>query len=55
MAGIEPQDDEDLRKRHEAAEADPVTFSYTKPVGVGAGKGWSHSGARTSCAAWCRS
>jgi mannose-6-phosphate isomerase-like protein (cupin superfamily) len=40
MAGIEPQDDEDLRKRHEAAEADPVTFSYAKPEGVGAGKGF---------------
>ena len=27
-------------KRHEAAEANPVTFSYTKPEGVGAGKGF---------------
>src|ERR1700752_38584 len=40
MAGTQPQDDEDLRKRHEAAEADPVTFAYTKPDGVGAGKGF---------------
>ena len=39
MSGIQPQDD-DLRKRHEAAETDPVTFSYTKPEGVGAGKGF---------------
>jgi mannose-6-phosphate isomerase-like protein (cupin superfamily) len=40
MAGTQPQDDEDLRKRHEAAEANPVTFSYTKPEGVGVGKGF---------------
>src|SRR3954451_9004616 len=40
MTGMQPQDDEDLRKRHEAAEANPITFSYTKPEGVGAGKGF---------------
>jgi mannose-6-phosphate isomerase-like protein (cupin superfamily) len=40
MSGLKPQDDEDLRKRHETAEANPVTFSYTKPDGVGAGKGF---------------
>ena len=40
MSGMQPQDDEDLRRRHEAAEANPVTFSYAKPEGVGAGKGF---------------
>jgi mannose-6-phosphate isomerase-like protein (cupin superfamily) len=39
MSGTEPHD-EDLLKRHEAAEADPVTFSYRKPEGVNAGKGF---------------
>jgi mannose-6-phosphate isomerase-like protein (cupin superfamily) len=39
MSDTAPQDD-DLRKRHEAAEADPVTFSYRKPAGVNAGKGF---------------
>ena len=39
MSVITPQD-EDLGKRHEAAEADPVTFSYEKPEGVHAGKGF---------------
>ena len=32
--------DEDLLKRHEAAEADWVSFKYAKPDGVGAGKGF---------------
>src|SRR5262249_54148683 len=32
--------DEDLLKRHEAAEADPVTSSCAKPAGVNAGKGF---------------
>jgi len=43
---VVPTRDEDLRKRHEAAEADPVTFSYTKPAGVNAGKGFVNLGRR---------
>jgi mannose-6-phosphate isomerase-like protein (cupin superfamily) len=39
MSVIEPQDD-DLLKRHQEAEADPVTFSYAKPAGVNTGKGF---------------
>jgi mannose-6-phosphate isomerase-like protein (cupin superfamily) len=38
MTVLEPQDQE-LLKRHEAAEANPVTFRYAKPSGVNAGKG----------------
>ena len=47
--------DEDLHKRHEAAEADPITFSYAKPTGVNAGKGFVNLGRKTSSAAPCRS
>ena len=36
--------DEELLRRHEAAEADPVTFSYAKPTGVNAGKGFVNLG-----------
>ena len=36
--------DEDLLKRHEAAEADPVTFSYAKPDSVNTGKGFINLG-----------
>jgi mannose-6-phosphate isomerase-like protein (cupin superfamily) len=43
MAVVEAQDDE-LLKRHEAAEADPVTFRYAKPAGVNAGKGFVNLG-----------
>ena len=32
--------DDALLRRHEQAEADPVTFAYTKPAGVNAGKGF---------------
>jgi len=32
-------EDEELLKRHLAAEAEPVTFRYAKPAGVNAGKG----------------
>jgi len=42
---IAPQD-EDLHKGHEAAEADPVMFSYAKPAGVNAGKGFVNLGRR---------
>jgi len=38
--------DEDLLKRHEAAEANPTKFSYAKPEGVGAGKGFVNLGRR---------
>jgi mannose-6-phosphate isomerase-like protein (cupin superfamily) len=31
--------DEDLQRRHAAAEAKPITFGYVKPSGVNAGKG----------------
>jgi mannose-6-phosphate isomerase-like protein (cupin superfamily) len=31
--------DEELQKRHAAAEAHPVTFAYARPSGVNAGKG----------------
>jgi mannose-6-phosphate isomerase-like protein (cupin superfamily) len=45
MTVMERQD-EDLQKRHEAAEADPTTFSYAKPSGVNAGKGFVNLGRR---------
>jgi mannose-6-phosphate isomerase-like protein (cupin superfamily) len=32
--------DDDLLRRHQEAEANPVTFSYQKPSGVNAGKGF---------------
>ena len=38
--------DNDLLRRHEAAEADPLTFSYAKPDGVNAGKGFVSLGRR---------
>src|SRR5262245_16855731 len=37
---------EGLLKRHEEAEANPVTFSYAKPEGVSAGKGFVNLGRR---------
>jgi mannose-6-phosphate isomerase-like protein (cupin superfamily) len=43
MSIMEPKDP-DLLKRHEAAEADPLTFSYAKPDGVNAGKGFINLG-----------
>jgi mannose-6-phosphate isomerase-like protein (cupin superfamily) len=45
MSVIEGQD-EDLQKRHQAAEAEPTTFSYAKPTGVNAGKGFVNLGRR---------
>jgi mannose-6-phosphate isomerase-like protein (cupin superfamily) len=45
MSVMERQD-EDLQKRHETAEADPTTFSYAKPSGVNAGKGFVNLGRR---------
>jgi mannose-6-phosphate isomerase-like protein (cupin superfamily) len=39
MSMTETKDDELLR-RHEQAEANPLTFSYAKPDGVNAGKGF---------------
>jgi mannose-6-phosphate isomerase-like protein (cupin superfamily) len=45
MSVIEGQD-EDLQKRHQAAEAEPTTFSYAKPSGVNAGKGFVNLGRR---------
>jgi mannose-6-phosphate isomerase-like protein (cupin superfamily) len=39
MSVIEPQD-EDLLKRHQDAEKDPVTFSYAKPADVNTAKGF---------------
>ena len=38
--------DEDLLRRHQEAEANPVTFSYAKPEGVSAGKGFVNLGRR---------
>jgi mannose-6-phosphate isomerase-like protein (cupin superfamily) len=38
--------DEDLLKRHEAAEANPTKFSYAKPEGVSVGKGFVNLGRR---------
>jgi mannose-6-phosphate isomerase-like protein (cupin superfamily) len=38
--------DEDLRKRHEAAEANPMKFSYSKPADVNVGKGFVNLGRR---------
>src|SRR5215813_9670599 len=37
---------EDLLRLHQEAEADPVTFSYAKPDGVSAGKGFVNLGRR---------
>jgi mannose-6-phosphate isomerase-like protein (cupin superfamily) len=45
MSVIEGQD-EDLQKRHQAAETEPTTFSYAKPTGVNAGKGFVNLGRR---------
>jgi mannose-6-phosphate isomerase-like protein (cupin superfamily) len=45
MSVIETQD-EDLLKRHEVAEANPMKFSYSKPEGVNAGKGFVNLGRR---------
>ena len=45
MSMAETRDDE-LVKRHQAAEADPVVFSYVKPGGVNAGKGFVSLGRR---------
>src|SRR5437870_12307155 len=39
MSMVEAQGDE-LKARHQAAEADPVTFAYAKPADVNAGKGF---------------
>src|SRR3981189_3451564 len=38
--------DEDLLKRHAAAEAEPTKFSCSKPSGVGAAKGFVNLGRR---------
>ena len=38
--------DEDLTKRHEAAEANPTKFSYAKPDAVSVGKGFVNLGRR---------
>jgi mannose-6-phosphate isomerase-like protein (cupin superfamily) len=38
--------DQDLRKRHAAAEAEPTKFSYAKPEGVNVGKGFVNLGRR---------
>ena len=43
MATAEPQDEE-LDRRHAAAEADPVTFVYARPTEVSAGKGFINLG-----------
>jgi len=45
MSIMETQD-EDLLKRHEAAEANPTKFSYSKPDGVSVGKGFVNLGRR---------
>jgi mannose-6-phosphate isomerase-like protein (cupin superfamily) len=37
---------EDLLKRHEAAEANPMKFSYSKPADVSVGKGFVNLGRR---------
>jgi mannose-6-phosphate isomerase-like protein (cupin superfamily) len=37
---------EDLQKRHEAAEANPMKFSYSKPSEVNVGKGFVNLGRR---------
>jgi len=39
MSMIETKDEE-LLQRHRQAEADPLTFAYSKPSGVNAGKGF---------------
>jgi mannose-6-phosphate isomerase-like protein (cupin superfamily) len=39
MSMVELEDDE-LRKRHQAAEANPVSFAYTKPGEVSVAKGF---------------
>ena len=45
MSTTETQDEE-LQKRHQAAEANPATFSYAKPGDVSAGKGFVNLGRR---------
>jgi mannose-6-phosphate isomerase-like protein (cupin superfamily) len=37
---------EDLQKRHEAAEADPLTFSYLRPADLATAKGYINLGRR---------
>jgi hypothetical protein len=39
MSMIETKDEE-LLQRHRQAEADPLTFAYSKPSGVNTGKGF---------------
>jgi len=39
MPVVETRDDE-LMRRHQEAEADPVTFAYAKPTGVNSAKGF---------------
>ena len=39
MSSTDLVQDEELLKRHQAAEANPVTFSYVRPSGVNSGKG----------------
>ena len=39
MSVVETRDDE-LMRRHQEAEADPVTFAYAKPTGVNSAKGF---------------
>ena len=46
MSTMEMTADEDLLKRHEAAEASPVTFSYAKPDAVSVAKGFVQLGRR---------
>jgi mannose-6-phosphate isomerase-like protein (cupin superfamily) len=36
--------DDSLEVRHQAAEADPITFSYAKPTGVNSAKGFINLG-----------
>jgi len=43
---ISETQDQDLLKRHQAAEADPAAFHYVKPDGVNAGKGFINLGRR---------
>ncbi len=39
MSSTDLVQDEELLKRHQAAEANPVTFNYVRPSGVNSGKG----------------
>jgi mannose-6-phosphate isomerase-like protein (cupin superfamily) len=39
MSMVETRDDE-LMRRHQEAEAEPVTFAYAKPTGVNSAKGF---------------